>query len=195
MVAFTRRRVLQHGVVAVGSVVTGCSHVAPSLGTPSPGNCTEAPRPHPTPTQEGLEPQSYPEYPDQIRGRSAKHFALDFEFAYQYNSFLTEDFIPGTDEIDIPVGVPEDGVTRAANGFTVAVNGTLFTGDRRQDPGEPDATETESPAPALMDPFGAWYRCTDRIAHRLKNPGGPIEAPTRPPEFESRAMVIVCRGV
>lgn len=150
---------------------------------PPPGECRALDPPVPTPTAEGLEPQEYPTYPASITEEAARSFASEYERVYQFNSFVAEDFIRGTDDILIVHGVPNWAMREEDRGFVVGVDGRLSSGDLQQ-----PEDWTGTPAPHLDAPFGAWYYLTDRFA--LRNEVRTLEG-SQSPNLES-ASTIVC---
>ncbi len=138
---------------------TEASRTATPTPTETPLDCGSVRRPQPTVTEEGLHPRSYPSYPETLTAESAVEFAERFERAFQYNRFLAEQFISGTDEILVQGGVPDGAVHSHEAGYYVGVNGELKTADVN--------TATDgTPAPYLDAPFDAWYDLRERVGRR-----------------------------
>lgn len=151
--------------------------------TPVPGECEATPWPMPTPTAEGLQPRTYPAYPESSTAATAEQFAMDFERAYRHNAFLAEGFLPGTDDMTTSTDVPYWAVIERPRGYIVGVTGELRTGDTQQ-----PANVTGTPASFTGAPFAAWYYLTDRFA--LRKPVERIEEGD-PPDLNG-AITIVC---
>lgn len=173
MKSIRRRSLLRHGIPAALAGLAGCIDGATgpndrtptderSFETPEPGECEQAPRPQPTPTEEGLRPRKYPSYPRSLGKDSAERFAEEYEKAYQHNHFIAEEFIEGIDEITIGGGAGQ--VVEDGGEYFVGVAGRIDTADVTQ----PEYTETPTPDPAPTGslPFAAWYYLADRFALR-----------------------------
>lgn len=154
-----------------------------SFNTPAPSKCDPYKPPSPTPTSEGLEPRSYPVYPSDISEVAAKDYATEYEAAYQHNSFISEEFIYGTDEITILRHVPEWTISDRSKGYILGVSGEIKTADTEQPEGS-----TDSQAAYLDSPFSAWYYVTDRFA--LRNEVEDLDA-TQSPNLQY-ATTIYC---
>ncbi|PSP79711.1 hypothetical protein BRC81_04205 [Halobacteriales archaeon QS_1_68_20] len=133
-----------------------------TFDTPAPGECEQARRPKPTPTEEGLQPQEYPSYPSSLDKDAAERFAEEYEEAYQHNHYVAAEFRVGIDDVLVSGGAAR--VVEDAGEFFVGVNGRIDTADEEQ----PEYTETPTPEPAPTGTktFAAWYYLTDRFALR-----------------------------
>jgi len=104
-------------------------------------------------TAEGLEPLSYPDYPESLSTGAAREFVVEFERACQHNRFLAEGFIGGTDTVIVDAGVPDGFVVEDDGGYLVGVTASIATEDNRVPGGT--ATTTPTPAPSYDDEFAA----------------------------------------
>jgi hypothetical protein len=156
--------------------------VTASVETPAPGECAPASPPTPAETDGGLEPMSYPEYPDSLTRASAPTFVEEYERSYRHNEFLAEHFDSGYDQLLVHLGV--ENVTEREGGYLVRVDGgRLFADDERS------KTATETPRPSGRIPFVTWFLLSDRFALRSSvDRGLPDDAD---PDF-SGAETIFC---
>ena len=175
------------------SALAGCAGYDDTEGsvvTP-PDECSVEPRPQPTPTKEELQPKTYPTYPEQLSLESAREFAVAFERAYQHNDFLKNEFIEGTDEIDINIGVPENEYEEFSNGYTIHVTGELKTSDTKRSHNNSSETPSETAAPSLDEPFDISFYLTERFALRKSGDATTSTISDVNTQFED-ATVVVC---
>lgn len=153
------------------------------IETPAPGDCNPRQPPTVTPTDEGLEPKSYPTYPETIDEKSAGTFAEAYEHAYRHDEFVFQRANAGYDELQVPLGAVRTFAHR--DGFVVRVDGELLFADEEQ----PDGAGT--PAPSGEQPFASWFYLTDQFALRNGfDRGLPEDAE---PTFAG-AATIACRS-
>lgn len=181
MALLTRRRALRVGGLTLSAALAGCTSTLdtetesspdsntvtqPEFDTPPPGECEAVEPPTSGPTEGGLEPISYPAYPDEITAETSRAFARDYEHTYRHNAFVQRYEDSWYDELDVTVRTA-DVVDERHGGYIVEVDGVTVHG-----PSEPPgtATPTPSPRPAGRLPFTTWYYLTDRYALRYANP-------------------------
>lgn len=191
----SRRSLLGLCATSLSVVGSGCSGTdgpgqtsspspspSPSSSSPSPSpttECEEIELPRPTPTGEGLEPLSYPEYPEPLTAETVREFVVEFERAYQHNRFLAEGFIRGTDLVLVDAGVPDGFVIEDDGDLLVGVNATIATEDNRVP--EENGTDTPTQAPSYDDEFAAWYHLTPR---RVRRTGAGTDLPGTPEDVD-----------
>lgn len=157
---------------------------ATDFETPQPGECDPRNPPTPDPTVDGLEPRSYPAFPDFITAGTAVSFAENFERAYRHNAFVEEHADTGYDELQVLLGA--ELVDERDVEYVVRVDGELLFADE-----ERPETATETPYPTGTVPFVTWYFLADRFALRKGvDRGLPDDAA---PDFTG-ADVVVCDG-
>lgn len=180
----TRRGFLRIGSIALAASA-GCvsdpTTRPATLETPPPGECDPRDLPKPDPTDEGLEPASYPSYPRNLDRGAAASFAEAFERAVRRNEFVAANAGAGYDELQVQLGAERTG--RREVGYVVGVDGTLLFADERQ----PDGA-TGSPYPSGRAPFAAQYLLADRFALREGFDG---DLPEDDPDFAG-AEVVAC---
>lgn len=141
--------------------LAGCS----TLSGGAASECEPISLAAPTPTDEGLSPIEYPDVPSQKSLESVTQFAIEFERAYQHNSFLQGNFIEGTDTVITHTGSPNDAANQINNTYLVGVNGSLATEDNR--PETPvSSSETPTPADSLDIEFSAVYAVSEKVVKR-----------------------------
>lgn len=151
------------------------------IETPVQDECEPIQPPMPTSTAEGLEPKSYPKYPNEMDETAAKTFAEEYEYAYRSNEFVTEKASRGYDELQVLLGVVR--IFDHYDGFVVRVDGELLFGDSEQ------PEDAGTPAPTGEQPFVTWFYLADRVGLRKGIDHG-LPDDTRP-DFTS-AQVIAC---
>lgn len=125
----------------------------PNMSTPAPGDCQAVEQPLPTPTAE-LEPEPYPDYPEELTPSTATSFARAYERAYWHNWVVANDGMAGTDEVTFEgLHVPSWATSEHRAGYIVGVTGELKTADSQ--PRHTAGAPTPTRAPYLDLPFSA----------------------------------------
>jgi len=118
--------------------------------------CPEYDPARPRSSASGIQPASYPSYPQSLTAETAKKFAREHEEAVRLNN-AAEAPRNGVDEGYAEAGVSS--VFSTTNTYTIRIGGTLRTSDVY---GPTDETK----APSFMREFAAWYKLKPMAALR-----------------------------
>ena len=120
-----------------------------AVNEPTLTDCEPSELPQSSQTQGGLQPKSYPEYPNSFEKDDLKDYAISFENSYRNNKFLAN-YPQEYDELTIQSGIEK--ISETEQGYQMRIEGILLFSDEKQ-----PTKSTATPYPSGRIPFVTWF--------------------------------------